>query len=380
MENSTVSLPIEMTKSKKILFKLNYLYHLPALEPVIEIFSHDKSYDIAVTLSHDFDYHFGIFRRKKNKEYLKKFIDNNVRTAKKNEKFDVVFVSDVVKGSNYQSSIICMIYHGPIFNKSVTFRELRKHKNDKYLIFAESQYAVDKLTDADCLGSSETKIVGFPKIDPIINNKFNKKKILSKLGLDHGKKTILYAPTYKPTSLYDLKDEIFNATKDYNLIIKLHHYSWMGKYANRNQSKSVKKRISQYDHAVLIPRDNYNIVPLYAVADTIISEASGAISEFLITNKVGIVYDLNDNNLKHTDDEPLLLRDDKFLKNSFIHIDSPLQLKDAIYNALNPTQDRIDNVMQDKEKYFYKCDGKTSNRIKMIIDDILSENVSTNTA
>lgn len=369
-----------MNKSKKILFKLNYLYHLPALEPVIDIFSQDKSYDVTVVLSHDFDYHLGIFRRKKTKEYLKRFVDKDVRIAQEDEKFDVVFVSDVVDNSNYQNSLMCMVYHGPIFNKSVTFRELKKHKDDKYLIFAESQYAVDKLTEADCLGSSETKIVGFPKMDPIINNKFDKRKILSQLGLDINKKTVLYAPTYKPTSLYELKDEIFNATKDYNLIIKLHHYSWMGKYANRNQSRIIKNRISQYNHAVLIPRDSYNIIPLYTVADTLISEASGAISEFLITDKVGIIYDLNDNNLKHTDDEPLLLHDEKFLNNSFIHIDSPTQLKDAIHSAVNPTQDRIDNVKYDKGKYFDKNDGNASSRIKMIIDDILSKDVSTNTA
>lgn len=369
-----------MSKSKKILFKLNYLYHLPALEPVIDVFSHDKSYDIAITLSHDFDYHLGIFRRKKTKEYLKRFINTNVRIAQKEENFDVVFVSDVVDSSNYPNSLICMVYHGPIFNKSVTIRELKKHKNDNYLIFVESLYVVNKLTNAACLGSSRTEIVGIPKMDPILNNKFNKPKILSQLGLDTNKKTVLYAPTYKPTSLYELKDEIFNATKDYNLIIKLHHYSWMGKYANRNQSKIIKKRISQYDHAVLIPRDSYNIIPFYAVADTLISEASGAISEFLITNKVGIVYDLDDNNLKHTDDEPLLLHDEKFLNKSFIHINSPSQLKDAIYIALNPTPDRIDNIKQDKEKYFDTCDGNASNRIKTTIDNILSKNVIPNTA
>ena len=369
-----------MKKTKNILFKLNYLYYLPGLEPIIEIFSSDKSYNVAISLSHDFDYKFGMFRSKKNKEYLNKFINKNVRVAQRDEKFDVVFVSDVIDSSNFKNSLICMVYHGPIFNKSVTFRELRKHKDDRYLIFAESQYAVDRLIENDCLGLSKTKIVGFPKMDTIINNKFNKDEILTQLGLDANKKTVLYAPTYKPTSLYELKDEIFNATIDFNLIIKLHHYSWMGKYANRNQSRIIKKRISQYNHAVLIPRDAYNIIPLYAVADTLISEASGAISEFLITEKVGIIYDLNDNKLKHTDDEPLLLHDDKYLNKSFIHINSPIQLKDAIIDALNPTQDRIECIHQDREKYFDMCDGNASIRIKKIIDYILSKDVNNNTA
>ncbi|MFC1785152.1 CDP-glycerol glycerophosphotransferase family protein [Candidatus Neomarinimicrobiota bacterium] len=367
-----------MNKPKNILFYLNYLYYLPTLEPIIKIFTSDTSYNVAISLSHDFDYKFGIFRRKKTKEYLNRFIIKNVRIAQKDEKFDVVFVSDVIEDSKFKNSLICMVYHGPLINKSVTFRELRKHKDDKYLIFAESQYAADRLIDADCLGSSKTEIVGFPKMDPIINDKYEKNKILTQFGLDANKKTVLYAPTYKPTSLYELKDEIFNATEDYNLIIKLHHYSWMGKYANRNQSRIINKRVSQYDHAALIPRDLYNIIPLYAVADTLISEASGAILEFLITNKVGIIYDLKDNKLKHTDDKPLLLHGDKFLNKSFIHINSPSQLKGAIHSALNPSQDRIDNIKQDKKKYFNHCDGMASNRIKKIIDDILSKDVNIN--
>ena len=71
--------------------------------------------------------------------------------------------------------------------------------------------------------------------------------------------------------------------------------------------------------------------------------------------------------------------DEKFLNDSFIHIDSPLQLRDAIHSALNPTQARIDKVRQDKEKYFNRCDGNASTRIKIIIDDILSKDVYTNT-
>lgn len=345
------------------------------MEPIIKIFSQDNGYDLVVNLSQDFDYKFGIYRRRKPHDYVKNFINSDVRIAEPNEEFDVVFSSDVINVNDFQSKLFCLVYHGPIFNKSVTFRELRKHQNDKYLIFAESQYAVDKLFEADCLGSSSTRIVGLPKMDPVINGEYDHKKILSELGLNENKKTVLYAPTYKPTSLYDLKDEIFKATRDYNLIIKLHHYSWMGKYANRNQSRLIKQRISKYDHAVLMPRDSYNILPLFAVADTIISEASGAISEFLITGKVGIIYDLDNKKMKHSDDEPLLLHDSQFLDNSFIHINAPSLLKGAIEQAVNPSLERLKNIKYDKEKYFGVCDGKASARIKNIIDDILSDDL-----
>ena len=55
--------------------------------------------------------------------------------------------------------------------------------------------------------------------------------ILHRLGLDPDKPTVLFAPTYKPTCIEMVREHILPETQDYNLIIKLHHYSWRGKYA-----------------------------------------------------------------------------------------------------------------------------------------------------
>lgn len=359
-----------MNKPKKVLFHLNYLYHLPAVEPIIELFASDKKYDTAIFMALDFDYKFGIIRKRKPTDYLNNFIGKNIRVAERKEEFDILFVTDVIDKSLYPNAQLCMVYHGPTFNKTVTYRELIKHDSDNYLIFAESQYAVDRLIESKSLGNSSTEIVGFPKMDPIINKKYNRSKILKQLGLDVNKKTILYSPTYKPTSLYDLKDEIFEATKDYNLIVKLHHYSWMGKYAKRSQSKLIQKQIDKYNHAILIPRDSYNIIPLFVVADTLISEASGALTEFIITEKAGIVYNIRDRTKKHSDNQPLLSIEKDFLKDAHIQVDSPAELKQAIQLALNPQKDRLKNIQKNKEKYFYRCDGKASQRIKSIVDNL----------
>jgi len=355
---------------KKVLFHLNYLYHLPAVEPIIELFAADDNYDTSIHLELDFDYKFGIIRKKKPIGYLNNFIDNNVRIAKQEEEFDVVFVTDVVDKSLYPNAKLCMVYHGPTFNKTVTYRELKKHNTDNYLIFAESQYTVDRFIESRSLGNSTTEIVGFSKMDPIINNKYNRATILRELELDINKQTILYAPTYKPTSLYDLRNEIFESTKEYNLIIKLHHYSWMGKYAKRSQSKMIQKQIRKYDHAVLMPRDFYNIIPLFAITDTLISEASGGLTEFLITEKAGIIYNIKNKDLAHSDRQPLLSTEDNFLKDSFIAIDSPTELSNAIKMALNPSSDRKKSIQRDKGEYFYKNDGKASKRIKMVVDKL----------
>jgi hypothetical protein len=144
----------------------------------------------------------------------------------------------------------------------------------------------------------------------------------------------------------------------------------MGKYANRNQSRMMQKQVGKYCHAVLIPRDEYNIIPFFAIADILISEASGGLTEFLVTEKIGIIYDLKNKILKHSDDQPIMSTEDNFLKDTFVTIKEPNELNDAINKALNPSKIQIENIKRDKDKYFYKNDGKASQRIKTYIDKL----------
>ena len=268
-----------------------------------------------------------------------------------------------------------MIYHGITFTKTVTYRELKKHAGHRYIIFAEGDQSVESLQESGSLGNSELHKVGYPKMDPYFTGKnFNRDKILKSLGLDPEKPVILFAPTYKPTCMYDLKEAIFESTKDYNLIIKLHHYAWMGKYASHKQHKIFEDQIENYPHAIIIPKDDYNILPLLFVADTLVSEASGAITEFLATGKTGVIYNLDQENLKHSDGEALLGFDNReYLKKSFVHIDTPKELNTGIMLALNPTDEMKKVQNSDREKIFYKLDGHASIRVKQIIEQLISD-------
>ncbi len=82
-------------------------------------------------------------------------------------------------------------------------------------------------------------------------------------------------------------------------------------------------------------------MPYYKAADTIISEASSTVFDFLALGKTGIVYDLPCENLIHSDGQPLLEIDNReFLNPAFVHIDNPLKIGEAVERALNPTAER----------------------------------------
>ena len=361
-------------KKIKVLFKMFYLYHKAAFDPLIEVFEEDSDFDVSLSLTHEINRALGTFVRQQSHKYLEQFRKEGHRVSDESEQFDIVIVPDTVQESQYGKTLLCFVNHGTGI-KNVLYRNLRNHRNHKYMIFVEGQYRMDKLQESGCLFNSEAFKVGLPKMDPYFKKDYyNRDEILSSLGLDLNKKTVLFAPTYKPTCVYDLKNAIFEATKDYNLIIKLHHYAWMGKFARHSQHKIFQRRIKKNPHAIVIPKDYYNILPLMYASDTLISEASSTVFDYLATEKTGIIYDLDQESMKHSDGKYLLTEDNqKFLAESFVHVSDPGNLKEGIYQALNPSEDMQAMAKKERDYYFHMLDGQAANRTKSEIKRLFND-------
>ncbi|HKI46140.1 MAG TPA: CDP-glycerol glycerophosphotransferase family protein, partial [Balneolales bacterium] len=346
-----------------------YLYHKAAFDPLIRVFEADPNFDVYLSLTHEIERKFKVFEIDKTQKYIEQFRQAGHQISDENEQFDIVICPDTLNESLYGKTMLCFVNHGTGI-KNVLFRNLEKHKAHHYNIFVEGQYRVDALEQSGSLHGSEVFKVGLPKLDPIFQDGFfNRDVMLTALGLSPEKQTVLFAPTYKPTCIYDVKDAIFAATQEYNLIVKLHHYAWMGKFAHHSQHKIMERRISRHDHAVLIPKDDYNIIPLMAVSDTLVSEASSTVFDFLATGKHGVIYDLPHDKLVHSDGQPLLNIDNRiFLKDAFVHVGSPEELEAGIHQALYPTDAMISAAATERNYYFHQLDGRASERTR---DEIL---------
>ena len=69
---------------------------------------------------------------------------------------------------------------------------------------------------------------GYAKLDPIINNSVDEID-LDEIGLDNEKPTVLYAPTFYPSSIECLSPNFPAQLSNYNLIIKPHFFSFIKK-------------------------------------------------------------------------------------------------------------------------------------------------------
>ncbi len=357
----------------KVLFRLSFLYHRAALDPVYEVMKDDGRFDIYFSCEDERERKF-LFMRSLRK-YAEDLLRREGRKIAETKKgFDVVITGDTIRDPEaYGKTLLVFINHGTGI-KNVLYRNLRNHMDTKYMIFVEGEYRKRKIIEKGVLGRSEVYVVGYTKLDPIFKGKYKRDEVLRRLGLDPDKRTVLFAPTYKPTCIKYVKDKILEATRGYNLIIKLHPYSWRGSYAPHSHHRIYEKAVKKYDHAVLIPKEDDNILPYLVAADTLLSEASSTIFEFLALGKIGIIYDLPHEKLKHHDGTPILDEDPReFLKGAYVHIDSPDRLREAIERALNPTDEMLREVEKWRNYLFYSLDGRASERAVELILKLLEE-------
>lgn len=129
---------------------------------------------------------------------------------------------------------------------------------------------------------------GYAKLDPIINGTIDTPN-LEELGLDPKKPTILYAPTFYPSSIEMLPKNWPEQLSDFNLIIKPHFFS-----LQKAKYKKQRDRLygwNKFSNAYLTDVADTNILPFMHIADSMISDASSALFEFTALNKPAIWCD-----------------------------------------------------------------------------------------
>jgi hypothetical protein len=358
----------------KLLFRIGYAYHKAAFDPVIENLLHNDSYDVWFSLDMEKIRRF-MFDVPFQSPIIEKWKKNGYRFTKETKGFDIVVTGDTLRDAPaYGRTMLVFLNHGTGI-KNILYRNLARVPHDKYQIFVEGKHRVNSLLGSPSLGKNEVHLIGLPKLDFGLQGMYDDTEgLLVQWGLAPRKKTVLFAPTYKPTCLYDVKYDLFEQTKDYNLIIKLHPYSWMGKYAPHRQHRIYEAAVRRYSHARLLPFDEYNIVPYYVASDVVMSEASSTVFDFIAFGKFGIVYDLPCDRLKHSDGQPLLEIDNReFLKGAFVHIGSGAAIRDAVEQCLHPTPSMIAKADAYRDDYFYLLDGKATQRLVRKMEELFRE-------
>ena len=359
-----------------IVFDVYHLYHLPQFEPVIDLLSSDDRFNVTLTVSAEIkkpEYELiqKILKAKNNQVI---FSDNEDDRAKqiKSSKPDVF----ICGWSRYEldkfvpeSTIVGMIYHGIGVKPSYW---LDNHPRLD-LRFVEGPLRKEQLRKHNV--ETDLILTGFAKLDPIFNGLVSpRKKVLERLGLDPQRKTILYAPTFYPSSMEEFGTSIGENTKKYNLIIKLHLWAFFLKnFAGikfKGQIDLAKRMESEYDHVRFLGPEVYNIVPFYSAADVLITEASSTIYEMMAIDKPVILAKFYKLRLSHRLFPYRLYKRrlnkemSEEMTDFCIQLEEPNELPNALQTAFLNHDPNDKKRSQYKQEMLYKLDGKASVRIR----------------
>ena len=261
-----------------VLFECHHLYYLPQLRPIMAELQRRGGYHLAAsmprTVNADEQARFKGAILALGIELIAADTEDDRLTQLAGRAFDVVMVGNVGRLERIVAphSLAVMVYHG-IGLKSSYYRDLSPRID---LLAVESEARLDTWRRK---GISSGVLTGMTKLDPLATEPGRKAETLAALGLDPQRQTVLYAPTFYPSSLPAALPGIAELAAQVNVIIKLHHFSWHQKrYLHQSEAAA---ELSGLDGVALAPAEKFDILPYYQAADALISDISSTLFEFL---------------------------------------------------------------------------------------------------
>lgn len=373
-----------MTPPWTILFDSFHLYHLPQFDPVIELLRQDSRLRVVLSTSaankpEEIRLTETILKHKGLDVILAETEEERARAIRKlaPEVFICGWSRYPLREFVPDSTLVGMIYHGIGVKPSYWL------DNDERLDirFVEGPYRMTQLREKGV--TTDLALTGFAKLDPLFGGNFpSRDTLLTEMGLDPQKKTILYAPTFYPSSFGRFKESLGEQTRDYNLIIKLHMWVYfLSQFAGismKPQRKLVEKFIRQFSHIHVVQPEVYNIIPYYQAADLLLTEASSTIYEMAAMDKPIIVARFYQLRASHRLFNGRLYRRrldagmSREVSDFCIELNKPQDLEMTLKRAFDQPTGLTEKHKKYQDDMLYKLDGKASQRIVEAIVDRLS--------
>jgi len=351
---------------KKILFETHHLYYLPNFIPIIEALRSKGGYDIYVSMPK--------YMQERERELCYgacssmgiQVINADLEATRveeiKSANFDVIVVGNVgqLRKIVSESTIAVMVYHG-IGLKQSYYNDIDQ-RIDIRAVESEARY--NKLKDQ---GHQNLALTGYTKLDPFFSyNDQEKNNTKAKLGINNDLHTLLYAPTFYPTSFDKLATEFEFLSTEFNVIIKLHNFSWFqSRYTY--QSILAKEIASRSENVYLLDNSVYNIIPYYMISDVLISDISSTIFEFLPLDRPIIQAECLSLRMRHRIFKRRFLKKldiPRMQELDFVYkVENPSELFRSVSFACDCPEEMSELRLEAHDYFFYKRDGNASVRL-----------------
>jgi len=266
----------------KVLFNVAHLYYLPQYLPV---WNELKKRGVScLFVFHKDTEMMSILSAVIKKEVLpSKWVATDLEAVNlyQTEKADWIIFGDSTSqlGRLPDNVRTALLYHG-IGVKSCYYDADLMRMNVR---FVEGEYRLRELRRR--YPSATLVSAGFAKLDPLLSADHGKMSPfdLVAAGLNPNRPTLLYAPTFYPSSIERMPSDWPEQFGNYNLIVKPHFFTFC-KARYRYQRKKLESW-SGYNNTYIARPEEYSLLPFMASSDLLISEASSAFFEFAALDK-----------------------------------------------------------------------------------------------
>jgi len=248
--------------------------------------------------------------------------------------------------------------------KQLELDKLIKNRYD--LLCLVGKHMKEKFKDLNLLTDTNWKLVGFPRLDCVINNELSREEIFKDLKLDPTLPTILYAPTWRGHQKVNLSSipymglEICKSIDDdMNFIFKPHPC-----VKQHNEFPETMRKIEQYikKHQNFVNPDAFtDIISLMYISDLLITDFSTVAIEYLPLDRPILFAD----HLGEKYDDPDLV--EIWIRDAGEIVRDTNEIKSMIRGCLDNPSERSKIRQSYRDCFFYALDGKASERAAKVI-------------
>ncbi|MBE0508887.1 MAG: CDP-glycerol glycerophosphotransferase family protein [Marinospirillum sp.] len=351
-----------------IWFDVPSLYYLPQYIPVYEELT-SRGHSCSFLLYHqpDFQHLVSSYLEGEGKDLPVKIINKEVVNdfyAEKAHADWIIFGNDNFTDFDKlpKQTKTALLYHGIgvkacYYTPGLALYDVR---------FTEGRFRQEQL--ATMYPKSRFVETGFAKLDPLAALKKNCTQAfnLEQNGLNSEKPTLLYAPTFYPSSIELMDKNWPDHFDDCNIIIKPHFFTYTNK--KYHKQRQLLERWSKFNNVYLTTPTEISLLPYMATANILISEASSALFEFAALDKPVVWLDYL--KLRWSYRGPLRYRFEKRMDKTILpytgvaaHVTKPGDLERVVRNELRNPCNYSEARKKTTEELIGKVDGEVSKRI-----------------
>jgi len=153
---------------------------------------------------------------------------------------------------------------------------------------------LDRYVDVGLVHPPAAYLVGFPKVDSLVDGSLDREAIAAALGLRRNVPTVLYAPTWSPeSSLHSMGDAVVRRLVDtgFNVLVKLHDRSYDLTHRASGGIDWTSRLAPYANHErIRIIRDP-DATPYLAAADALVTDHSSIGFEYALLDRPIVVID-----------------------------------------------------------------------------------------